>query len=169
MLTIDNATQLCQAWSKIETLSLIQLYSVNMARFANTTEKAGKIWASIAVSIPDRSVIQIRNWWKYLKKQYTKVKDNMGPWGTGTKRIVFPYFEAMDALFRRNENIVLSHLCDLQDSITPFPSLSGSSDKSFKLMEDEDDMFQSADEKMEEKAKKINALRLDRKTEMMLC
>ena len=142
---------------------LIQLYKDNKSKFDSTTIKNHKVWLIITSQIENRSLDQCRNRFKYLKGKYIKVKDSMGPKGTGKKKKNFVYFEALDEIFRSEPNVVPTAVSDSTDPIDNFPAMNPDAEKGttdaeteryFTHSEDEREYLETQEDKKKKKIKK---------------
>ena len=111
------------AWSEEDTTKLLNLYAENKQRFASTAIKNHKVWLDITAHFPGRNVDQVKNRFKYLKTKYMKVKDSMGPNGTGKEKVKFKFFHTMDDMFGKEPNVQPVSVCDSTDATNHFPPL----------------------------------------------
>ncbi|VEN36371.1 unnamed protein product [Callosobruchus maculatus] len=97
-------------WSREEILSLIHLYKEFEDEFKKTTMKNEKVWRMIGEKLKSHTVDQIKNKFKYLKQKYTAKKDNMRDRSSGAKVIHFEFFDEMDSIFGKADNIEPKYL-----------------------------------------------------------
>nr|CAI5832169.1 unnamed protein product [Callosobruchus analis] len=99
-----------QVWSREEILSLLHLYKEFEGDFKKTTMKNEKVWRMIGEKLKSHTVDQIKNKFKYLKQKYTAKKDNMRDRSSGARAIHFEFFDEMNGIFGKADNIEPKYL-----------------------------------------------------------
>nr|CAI5818205.1 unnamed protein product [Callosobruchus analis] len=99
-----------QVWSREEILSLLHLYKEFEGDFKKTTMKNEKVWRMIGEKLKSRTVDQIKNKFKYLKQKYTAKKDNMRDRSSGARAFHFEFFDEMNSIFGKADNIEPKYL-----------------------------------------------------------
>nr|CAI5822402.1 unnamed protein product [Callosobruchus analis] len=99
-----------QVWSREEILSSLHLYKEFESDLKKTTMKNEKVWRMIGEKLKSHTVDQIKNKFKYLKQKYTAKKDNMRDRSSGARATHFEFFDEMNSIFGKADNIEPKYL-----------------------------------------------------------
>ncbi|XP_036144949.1 uncharacterized protein LOC118646357 [Monomorium pharaonis] len=97
-------------WSKDAVLFLIKQWKKNSSKFASTTIRNDEVWKDITKALEDAGFTgytwkQAQDKWKYIRKGYMKMKDNIGDKSSSASRITCKFFDELDEVFRKSPSV----------------------------------------------------------------